>query len=67
MLDHKLSNLRDQLELTQEEMATLLDVSVGTWSKYETGNLTPPLNRLQQICETCKVSANYLLGLQDKT
>lgn len=67
MLYHKLANLRDELELTQEKMVALLGVSVGTWSKYETGNLTPPLNRLQQICKTCKVSANYLLGLQDKT
>ena len=63
MLDYKLANLRDQLEITQEEMATLLTISVSTWTKYETGNRTPPLNRFQQICRTCRVSADYLLGL----
>lgn len=63
LLEYNLINLRDQLEVTQEEMATLLTISVSTWSKYETGNRTPPLNRFQQICKTCKVSADYLLGL----
>jgi len=66
MLDHKLANLRDQLDLTQEKMAALIGVSVSTWSKYETGNRTPPLNRFLQICKNCKVSADYLLGLKEK-
>ena len=66
MLGYKLANLREQLDLTQEKMAALLGVSVSTWSKYETGNRTPPLNRLKKICKNCKVSADYLLGLKEK-
>lgn len=66
MLDYKLANIRDQLGFTQKEMADLIKVSVSTWSKYETGNRTPPLVRFQHICKNCKVSADYLLGIQNK-
>lgn len=63
MLAHTFSNVREKLEMNQEKIAKLVGVSTGTWSKYETGNRTPPLKRFQMICKECKVSADYLLGL----
>lgn len=62
-LNQKLANIRDNSDLTIEEMASLFEVSASTWTKYENGSRTPPLKRLQKICKTCKVSANYLLGI----
>ncbi|MER2169459.1 MAG: helix-turn-helix transcriptional regulator [Psychrobacillus psychrodurans] len=66
MLAGKFANIRDNLGMSQKEIAKLVDVSTGTWSKYETGNRTPPLKRFQTICKECKVSADYLLGLSQK-
>lgn len=63
MLGNTFVNVRDKLEMNQEQIARLVGVSTGTWSKYESGNRTPPLKRLQKICKLCKVSADYLLGL----
>jgi len=64
LLNQKLANIRDNMELTIEEMASLFDVTASTWTKYENGSRTPPLKRLQKICKTCKISADYLIGIQ---
>lgn len=66
MLNHKLANIRDNMDFSQEQMANFIDVSISTWSKYESGNRNPPLDRFKIICERCKVSADYLLGLKEK-
>lgn len=64
MLNDKLYNVRETLNLQQDEIATLINISISTWSKYESGFRVPPLQRFRDICNHCKVSADYLLGLQ---
>ena len=63
MLYQKLRDLREQLGYDLKEAANKIQVSTGTWSKYENGVRTPPLSRFKKICLEFYVSADYLLGL----
>lgn len=63
MFHQKLINIREKLNLTQAQMAELIEVTEGTLSKYERGNIVPPVKRIKLICEKCKVSADYLFDL----
>lgn len=59
-----LSIRESKLGLTQTQLAKQLNISVSTLSKYERGNRTPPLPRIKLFCETYKISADYVLGIE---
>lgn len=44
-----IKELRERLELKQEEMAELLDVSVGTIHRWENGKVEPRPKRMRQL------------------
>lgn len=62
-----LKQLRTKKELTQNELAKILDVSKSNISKYEAGSIEPNMNILVRISEYFKVSVDYLLGREDKS
>lgn len=47
--------------LSQEKLAVELGVSWSTVNRYESGNTTPPLNRLRLIAEVLEVDISHLL------
>lgn len=47
------------------EMAKRLDISRNTLTQYYNGNRMPDSRILQQICDKCQVSPDYMLGLVD--
>ena len=59
-----LKELRQQKQLTQQELATLLDINLSSYQKYERPNNTvkPSLEALIKIADFYKVSVDYLLG-----
>ena len=57
-----LSNLRKEKELGQKEMASLLNLSVGTISNYENGVHSPDLETLCKLADFFGVTTDYLLG-----
>lgn len=59
-----LSIRESTLKITQTELAKQMNISVSTLSKYESGNRTPPLPRIRLFCETYKISADYVLGIE---
>ncbi|WP_102692186.1 helix-turn-helix domain-containing protein [Rummeliibacillus pycnus] len=63
LLYQRIHQLRISLNLSQEEIATLVGVSLSTWAKYEAGNRTPPLDRLFTICKKCHVQPSELLNI----
>ncbi|WP_303965624.1 helix-turn-helix transcriptional regulator [Sporosarcina ureae] len=63
LLEHKLANIRDRMKKTQKEMASLIKVKTSMWSEYENGKRSPTIKKIQIICEKCKVSADYLIGI----
>lgn len=58
-----LRDLRTDSDLTQQQVAEILDISASHYGHFETGIREPSLSTLRRICELFHVSADYLLGL----
>lgn len=60
-----LKEIRTSKNLSQENMANLLNISRTAYTKYETGDSLPSIQTIKIICEVLNVSANYLLGIDE--
>jgi len=58
----KIRDLREDNDLTQSEIAALLNVSQATYSRYETETLGIPYSSLEILADFYKTSVDYLLG-----
>ena len=61
----RIRDLREDRDLTQTEVAALLNVSQATYSRYETGTLGIPHSSLEALADYYKTSVDYLLGRTD--
>ncbi|MGN0327248.1 MAG: helix-turn-helix transcriptional regulator [Lachnospiraceae bacterium] len=59
-----ISILRSERELTQRDLASLLNVSNGAVGMWETGKRQPDLNMILNIAKFFDVSVDYLLGIE---
>lgn len=57
-----LKSLRKEKNISQEELATKLNISRQTISKYENGEVYPDINVLTNISKTLKYDINYLVS-----
>ena len=58
-----LRELRENRDLKQSDIATVLNTTQQVYSRYETGINELPLRHLVTLCKFYCVSADYLLGL----
>lgn len=58
--------LREDKDLTQTELAKLINMSQTGYSKYETGENDIPTNILIKLALLHETSVDYLLGLTDE-
>lgn len=63
---YRIRNLRDDSELSQEDLAKILSVSQTTYSRYETGNLDIPTEALIKLAKYYDTSIDYLLNLTNQ-
>ncbi len=63
MMYQRLRDLREDRDLTQQDLADLLKVSQATYSRYESGALDIPSTSLIKLARFYKTSVDYLLGL----
>lgn len=61
----RIRNLREDNDLTQKQLAKLLNVSQTTYSRYETGKLDIPSQSLIKLAQYYSTSVDYLLNLTD--
>lgn len=61
VIGRRIRNLRLKNNMTQEELADEIDISVAFVSRVERGTVRINLKRLTQIAEILKVSPGYLL------
>ena len=47
---------------TQQEIADILCIARGSYTKYETGDNTPPLENFIKLANLYNVSMDYLAG-----
>ena len=62
----RIKDLREDNNLTQEEIAKYLNIRQNTYSQYENGQRQLPLACLIALAKYYKTSTDYILGLTDK-
>ena len=58
-------NLREDNDLSQQQIADYLNISQRTYSYYESGEHNMPLPILVQLADYYHTSTDYLLGRTD--
>ena len=58
--------LRVDNDLKQETIAKFLNIRQETYSRYETGKRTAPIDILIKLAEYYRTSVDYLLGITDE-
>lgn len=61
----RIRDLREDKDLSQAQMAKMLNLSQSTYSRYENGILDIPSQVLIALASFHRVSVDYLLGLKD--
>ena len=59
----RLADIREDMDMSQIEMAKNLKVNQATYSRWETGKEIIPLNKLNAYCNYTKHSMDYVCGL----
>lgn len=59
-------DLREDRDLTQQQVANILGTSQTMYARYERGANELPIHHLLLLCDFYNVSADYLLGLSEK-
>lgn len=66
MFYERVKELRNSLGINQVEFGKRINVSKQCVSNWESGYIQPSIDMLIKIAQTFSVSADYLLGLNDK-
>lgn len=62
-IGEKIRNAREDLDLSQEEVARQIPMSQSGYSKIERNVQEPSLMQLRRICQILSISADFLLSL----
>lgn len=61
----RIRDLREDKDLSQFQLAGILNISQSTYSRYESGYLDVPSEVLIALSKFYGVSVDYILGLKD--
>ena len=62
----RIRDLREDKDLSQKEIAKILNMSQTGYSKYEVGTNDVPTKVLIQLAKFYNTSVDYILGLTDE-
>ena len=62
----RIRDLREDNDKTQQEIADILGTSQTMYARYERGANELPIRHLIALCKYYGVSADYILGLDEK-
>ena len=62
----RIRNLREDKDLTQQDIAKILSVTQTTYSRYESGTLDIPSISLIKLARFHETSIDYVVGLTDE-
>lgn len=62
----RLKEIREDLDITQTELADYLCIKQNTYSQYENGQRQIPLELLIKLARYYNTSTDYILGLTDE-
>lgn len=58
--------MREDKDLTQNEIAQYLNIKQNTYSQYETGKREIPIELLWKLADYYQTSVDYLIGRTEK-
>lgn len=58
----RLRDLREDNDITQNQIAIMLNIKQNTYSQYENGKREVPINILWKLADFYDVSIDYLVG-----
>lgn len=61
----RIRDLREDHDLTQQQVADYLNIRQNTYSQYETGSRQIPVEVFVALATLYKTSTDYLLGITD--
>ncbi|MBQ4558166.1 MAG: helix-turn-helix transcriptional regulator [Clostridia bacterium] len=61
----KLKLLRKEKGVSQRDVAKAIGVTTSAYSNYEQGTREPSVELIKSLCLYFRVSADYLIGLED--
>ncbi len=59
----RIRDLREDNDLTQTDVAKILDTNQKVYSRYETAENEMPVRHIVALCKYYNISADYILGL----
>ena len=62
----RIRDLREDKDKTQTDIAKVLDVHLTQYRRWELGETEIPVHKLIELCKFYKVSADYILGINNK-
>ena len=64
-IGEKIRNAREDMDLSQRDMANLIPMNQSNYSKIERDIQEPNLGQLRRICQILNLDPRYLLNLGD--
>ena len=64
-IGNKIRNKREDLDLSQRDMAEKIPMNQSNYSKIERDIQEPSLEQFRRICQILKLDPRYLLGLNE--
>ena len=62
-IGEKIKNKREDMDISQREIAALIPMNQSNYSKIERNVQEPSLEQLRRICQILKLDPRYLLNL----
>lgn len=62
-LGEKIRNAREDMDLSQRDMAKMIPMNQSNYSKIERDLQEPSIEQLRRICQILRLDPGYLLGL----
>ena len=62
----RLKDIREDLDITQQQVANYLHIKQNTYSQYENGHRELPISVLISLAKYYNTTTDYILGLSDE-
>ncbi len=63
----RLKDIREDRDITQKQIAEYLHIKQNTYSQYENGQRSLPIDTLIQLAYYFDTSTDYILGITDES
>lgn len=65
MIYDRIRALREDRDLSQKQIATILSISQTNYSKYELGKVNIPIDAFIKLADFYQINIDYLVGRTD--